>query len=230
MRRFTAASCLVAGLLVTGSSSAFAQAPEQETPEQDNATIRLDQETLPNAIDLKGSRPKADPSALPPAATTLPDDVEDLKAPPASRCRIKRNKFGFGNCVPSPWIRRLRLLKSTALRSKRLQAVLIKPNHGSGPQFPPGIQQSVFRPMVFLNISRVTDTAILNSPSAPSLLRQGRLAKSLQSEPSTVKMSSTPASGPSILVLQSIGTSSIRHGFHRLLLLGIPTREHVMRI
>ncbi len=83
MRRFTAASCLVAGLLVTGGSSAFAQAPEQETPEQDNATYRLDQETLPNAVDLKGPRPKADPSALPPAATTLPDDVKDLKAPPS---------------------------------------------------------------------------------------------------------------------------------------------------
>ncbi|WP_413441322.1 TolC family protein [Synechococcus sp. MIT S1220] len=83
MRRFTAASCLVAGLLVTGGSSAFAQAPEQETPEQDNATYRHDQEILPNAIYLKGPRPKADPSALPPAATTLPDDVKDLKAPPS---------------------------------------------------------------------------------------------------------------------------------------------------
>ena len=141
MRRFTAASCLVAGLLVTGGSSAFAQAPEPETSEQDNVTYRLDQETLPNAIDLKGPRPKADPSALPPAATTLPDGVEDLKAPPASLCRINRNRFGFENCAPSPWTRRLRLLKSTALHSKRLQAELTKPNHDSGPQFPPGTQR-----------------------------------------------------------------------------------------
>ena len=41
----------------------------------------MDQSTLPNAIDLKGSRPKADPSVMPPAATTLPEDLDALKSP-----------------------------------------------------------------------------------------------------------------------------------------------------
>ncbi|MDB4337919.1 TolC family protein [Synechococcus sp. AH-603-L18] len=41
----------------------------------------MDQSTLPNAIDLKGSRPKADPSVMPPAETTLPEDLDALKSP-----------------------------------------------------------------------------------------------------------------------------------------------------
>ena len=41
----------------------------------------MDQSELPNALDLKGSRPKADPSVMPPAATTLPEDLEVLKSP-----------------------------------------------------------------------------------------------------------------------------------------------------
>ena len=41
----------------------------------------MDQSTLPNALDLKGSRPKADPSVMPPAATTLPEDLDALKSP-----------------------------------------------------------------------------------------------------------------------------------------------------
>ena len=41
----------------------------------------MDQSTLPNAIDLKGSRPKADPSVMAPAATTLPEDLDALKSP-----------------------------------------------------------------------------------------------------------------------------------------------------
>ena len=41
----------------------------------------MDQSTLPNALDLKGSRPKADPSVMAPAATTLPENLELLKSP-----------------------------------------------------------------------------------------------------------------------------------------------------
>ena len=41
----------------------------------------MDQSSLPNAIDLKGSRPKADSSVMPPAATTLPEDLDALKSP-----------------------------------------------------------------------------------------------------------------------------------------------------
>ena len=43
----------------------------------------MDQTTLPSAVDLKGSRPQADPSVLPPAATTLPESMESLEAPPS---------------------------------------------------------------------------------------------------------------------------------------------------
>ena len=41
----------------------------------------MDQSTLPNALDLKGPRPKADPSVMAPAATTLPEDLDALKSP-----------------------------------------------------------------------------------------------------------------------------------------------------
>ena len=41
----------------------------------------MGQSTLPNALDLKGSRPKADPSVMPPAATMLPEYLDALKSP-----------------------------------------------------------------------------------------------------------------------------------------------------
>ena len=43
----------------------------------------IDQSTLPTATEIKGSRPKADPSVLPPAATTLPENQDSLQAPPS---------------------------------------------------------------------------------------------------------------------------------------------------
>ncbi|MEC8442152.1 MAG: TolC family protein [Cyanobacteriota bacterium] len=43
----------------------------------------IDQTTLPDAIDQKGERPQADPSALPPAATELPEPLQPLAAPPS---------------------------------------------------------------------------------------------------------------------------------------------------
>ena len=58
MRRITAGICLVAGLVSTGVSSALSQ----ETAQSDSALI--DQAILPDAIDLKGARPKADPSVM----------------------------------------------------------------------------------------------------------------------------------------------------------------------
>ena len=42
----------------------------------------IDQSTLPTATETKGERPKADPSVLPPAATTLPEGQQSLQAPP----------------------------------------------------------------------------------------------------------------------------------------------------
>ena len=63
--------------------AASASAQETADVSSDNGSLLIDQSTLPNAIELKGSRPQADPSLLPPAATTLPDSLDGLKAPPS---------------------------------------------------------------------------------------------------------------------------------------------------
>ena len=78
MRRFSARFVVVAGVLASGVHPVFSQEPAAE-PVQ---TTLLDQSTLPNAIDLKGPRPKADPSVLPAAATTLSPGLEPYAAPP----------------------------------------------------------------------------------------------------------------------------------------------------
>jgi OMF family outer membrane factor len=71
---------LVAGCLpVFAASTALAQVAEGESLTAESSL--MDQSTLPNALDLKGSRPKADPSVMPPAATTLPGDLDVLKSP-----------------------------------------------------------------------------------------------------------------------------------------------------
>ena len=77
MRRITAGICLVAGVVSSGISPALSQDAIQL--ESDS----IDQTTLPDAIDLKGARPKADPSVLSPAADVLPPSLESLVAPPS---------------------------------------------------------------------------------------------------------------------------------------------------
>ena len=77
MRRITAGICLVAGVVSTGVPSAFSQ----ETVQSDSALV--DQNTLPDAIDLKGARPKADPSVVAPALDVLPPPLVPLAAPPS---------------------------------------------------------------------------------------------------------------------------------------------------
>ena len=85
MLRTAAHIFLVAGCLpVFAASTALAQVVEGESPSSEPSLAEsslMDQSTLPNALDLKGSRPKADPSVMPPAATTLPDDLDALKSP-----------------------------------------------------------------------------------------------------------------------------------------------------
>ena len=83
MRRLTAVTCLVAGVLATGGLPAHSQDSSDNAPTSSDNSALIDQDTLPNAIDQKGPRPKADPSALPPAATTLPEDQTDLGSPPS---------------------------------------------------------------------------------------------------------------------------------------------------
>ena len=53
------------------------------SPEQASSFGPQDQVDLPSAIELHGSRPKADDSVLPPAATTLPPELVPLTAPPS---------------------------------------------------------------------------------------------------------------------------------------------------
>ena len=77
MRRITAGICLVAGVVSTGVPSALSE----EATQAESALI--DQTTLPNAIELKGARPKADPSVIAPAVDALPPILEPLVAPPS---------------------------------------------------------------------------------------------------------------------------------------------------
>ena len=71
---------VIAGCLpVFAASTALAQFAEGDPPSAES--LLMDQSNLPNALDLKGSRPKADPSVMPPAATTLPEDLEMLRSP-----------------------------------------------------------------------------------------------------------------------------------------------------
>ena len=61
VRRITAGICLVAGVVSSGVPPALSE----DAVQAESALI--DQATLPDAIDLKGARPKADPSVMPPA-------------------------------------------------------------------------------------------------------------------------------------------------------------------
>ena len=77
MRRITAGLCLVAGVV----STVIQPALSEDAVQAESALV--DQATLPNAIDLKGARPKADPSVIPPAVDVLPPPLLPLSAPPS---------------------------------------------------------------------------------------------------------------------------------------------------
>jgi len=79
VRRITIGAVLFAGFLaVSGTPTA-----SQEQASEASASALIDQTTLPDAIDQKGERPQADPSALPSAATELPELLQPLAAPPS---------------------------------------------------------------------------------------------------------------------------------------------------
>lgn len=86
MRRSAASFLLLAGVIAAGVPlQVRAQAEPAEAAagsEAAQAGALIDQSTLPTAIELKGTRPQADPSVLAPAATTLPGDLAPLQAPP----------------------------------------------------------------------------------------------------------------------------------------------------
>ena len=77
MRRITAGVCLIAGVVSTGVPPALSEDGAQAE------SALLDQNTLPDAIDLKGARPKADPSVVAPALDVLPPPLLPLAAPPS---------------------------------------------------------------------------------------------------------------------------------------------------
>ena len=75
MRRVTAGIYLVAGVVSSGVPPALSE----DAVQVESALI--DQATLPDAIDLKGARPKADSSLLAPALDVLPLPLAPLAAP-----------------------------------------------------------------------------------------------------------------------------------------------------
>ena len=77
MRRFTAGICLLAGVVSSGVPPALGEDSVKAE------SVLIDQATLPDAIDLKGARPKADPSTMPQAIDSLPASLEPLVAPPS---------------------------------------------------------------------------------------------------------------------------------------------------
>jgi len=72
-------------LLLAGSLTAttFTPVRAQDAVAAAAGSSPIDQATLPTALERNGSRPKADPSVLPAAATTLPETLQPLTAPPA---------------------------------------------------------------------------------------------------------------------------------------------------
>ena len=82
MRRIAARLLLIAGL-VPFDIDRFFVAKELIEPPSVNGGALIDQSTLPTAIEIKGPRPQADPSVIPPAERTLPEDLESLQAPPS---------------------------------------------------------------------------------------------------------------------------------------------------
>ena len=72
-----------ARLLLVASTLTLTNVASLGAEELNEEAALLDQTALPSATDTHGSRPKADPSVLPPAATLLPEGLEPLTAPPA---------------------------------------------------------------------------------------------------------------------------------------------------
>ena len=76
-------SWTAARLLLVASALTLTNLVSLRAEELNDEAGLQDQNALPTAIETHGSRPKADPSVLPPAATTLPEDLAPLTAPPA---------------------------------------------------------------------------------------------------------------------------------------------------
>ena len=82
MRQIAASLLLIAGI-VPVQNAGVASAQEASDLSSGNGAALIDQSTLPTAIETQGSRPQADPSVMPPAATTLPETLKPLNSPPS---------------------------------------------------------------------------------------------------------------------------------------------------
>ncbi len=76
MRRITAGICLVVGVFSSGVLPALSEDEVQAE------SAFIEQAKLPDAIDSRGARPKADPSVISPAVDALPPQLLPLAAPP----------------------------------------------------------------------------------------------------------------------------------------------------
>jgi len=78
VRRSLAALCLIGSAVSASAGAAASAAP---APQPQPAAPQAQDAALPLAPQVKGSRPKANPAVLPPAATKLLPAVQDLAAP-----------------------------------------------------------------------------------------------------------------------------------------------------
>ena len=76
VRRITASLCFAAGVVSLGVTPALSEDEVQAE------SALIDQASLSDAIDLKGARPKADPSVMAPEVDVLPASLEPLVARP----------------------------------------------------------------------------------------------------------------------------------------------------
>ena len=112
MRRITASICLVAGVISTGVPPALSEDAAQVE------SALLDQATLPNALDLKGARPKADPSVIPPAVDVLPPSLLPLSAPPSLALPDAPSQVRIGELRPLTLEEALQLAEFNSPRLK----------------------------------------------------------------------------------------------------------------
>ena len=87
VRRSLASLLLIAGTLTAPSGLAASAETEPQTSAESSElpaqSALQDQTQLPTATEIKGARPRVNDEAVPSAATTLPDDLLPLAAPPS---------------------------------------------------------------------------------------------------------------------------------------------------
>ena len=155
MRRITAGICLVAGVVSSGVPPALSE----DAVQAESALI--DQATLPDAIDLKGARPKADPSVLAPAVDALPPPSSPLAAPASLALPDASSQVRIHELRPLTLEEAIQLAE---FNSPKLKAAASQVDQAKSAltcsHLPPGIPPLISRPVACPNISSRTPTAI----------------------------------------------------------------------